>query len=379
MARRSHRAALARTPTDEARLAKLREPARAFVEARRKTRDQIARAWLDALVHAGPGAMRTIGVAAARAHESAANVEAGLRAAVEAIVREGPASRASLRNEREPHALPTALAADYVIARELRSEAALREDGTVEPRPIQWSVVEATIDAVLASPEDVFTRYCESVREGAALQAAQHEATTRFVELLPFLDLDLQRSVPRVAPFLVQTELTERELVDHVLDRLRVRGVRPESVVREPYRLLLAWLRQTALRRALDAYRARRIAGDPRALERLEAEDERSAVHVLDVSEGERGASWWLTRLEEELTPKLRETLRVWRARESISSIELAVELGLVAADRIAAAEAGNRTAQQELKRVCNQIDTRRKRIREHARRLVEDDERRAG
>ncbi len=433
VARRSHRAVLARSTSDEARLAKLREPAGRFVEARTRTRDLLIHAWSAALLERGrnpEGAigseeqvLRAVSVAAARAHASSGSIEEALRAAVEAIVRADGEARAKLREARAPSALPTALAADYVIARELRSEGGLHADGTVERRSIQWVVVEATLDALLTSTTHTSTRtsatHTSAPRTSAplasaplasaplasapltstphtsgshtsapltsvdalfgdALSVAHGEAMEHFVALLPFLDADLQRSLPRVAPFLARTELSERELVDHVLERLRVRGVRPERAVREPYLLLIAWLRSAAARRAVDAYRARRAIVDPRVLERV-ADDEASEPHELDVIEGERGAGWWLTHLDESLTPKLRETLRAWRARESISSVELAIELGLIAARRVEEAEAGDEDAQRELKRACNQIDTRRKRIREHARRLVDDDERRAG
>ncbi len=388
MARRSHRAALARATTDETRLAKLRDPARRFVEARTRTRDLLLHAWSAALLErgraaAGPprseedAALRAVSVAAARAHASSGSIEDALRAAVEAIVRADAETRAKLREARAPSALPTAIASDYVIARELRSEGGLRADGTVERRTIQWVVVEATLDALLASAPHTSTPHADA-HDGDALSVAQREAMEHFVALLPFLDVDLRRSLPRVAPFLARTEISERELVDHALERLRARGVRPEGAVREPYLLLVAWLRSAAARRAVDAYRARRTSVDPSVLERV-ADDEASGPHALDVVEGERGAAWWLTHLDESLTPKLRETLRAWRARESISSVELAIELGLIAARRVEDAEAGDEDAQRELKRACNQIDTRRKRIREHARRLVDGDERRAG
>lgn len=395
IARRSHRAMLARAATEEQRLAKLREPALRFVEARMRTRDLLVEAWSDALlVHgrategasdsAEDAALRAVSLAATRAHASRGSVEDALRAAVEAIVRADGEARTRLREARAPSALPTALAADYVITRELRSEGGQHADGTVERRPIQWVVVEATLDALLTSTPLTSTPLASTplASTGAlvedALWVAQREAMEHFAALLPFLDADLQRSLPRVAPFLARTDLSERELVDHVLERLRVRGVRPERAVREPYLLLIAWLRSAAARRAVDAYRARRAIVDPRVLERV-GDDEASGLHELDVIEGERGAGWWLTHLEESLTPKLRETLRAWRARESISSVELAVELGLIEARRVEDAEAGDDRAQRELKRACNQIDTRRKRIREHARRLVDDDERRAG
>lgn len=410
IARRSHRAALGRATMDAGRLAKLREPARRFVEARARTRDLLIEAWSTALTEGSLGtdaeALRSVAVAARRAFSSSGSVEEGLRAAVEAIVRADAAARVELGNADASSARPIALAAEYVVARELRAEGEVRADGTVEPRPIQWVVVEATLDALLTSaeltsgksastrkasgfgsesstplastPEDPLARCCTDPRVGMALSTAQREAMEQFLTLLPFLDLDLQRSLPRVAPFLARTGLSERELIDHALDRLRVRGVRPERAVREPYLLLLGWLRSAAARRAVDAYRARRPGVDARVLDRV-ADDEPSGLHELETIEGERGATWWLTRLDESLTPKLRETLRAWRARESISSVELAIELGLITARRVEEAEAGDDEAQRELKRACNQIDTRRKRIREHARRLVDGDERRAG
>lgn len=413
VARRSHRAALVRATSDAARLAKLREPARRFVEARMRARGLLVEAWCDALLERGRGelgsedeeALHVVSVAAARAHASSGSVEEALRAAVEAIVRADGETRTKLCEARAPSERPTALATEYVIARELRSEGGLRADGTVERRPIQWVVVEATLDAlstseelareeraspVHASPMHASSVHASSVHasgerpststasERDSVLAAQREAMEQFLTLLPFLDLDLQRSLPRVAPFLARTGLSERELIDHALDRLRVRGVRPERAVREPYLLLLAWLRSAAARRAVDAYRARRPGVDARVLDRV-ADDESSGLHELETIEGERGAKWWLTRLDESLTPKLRETLRAWRARESISSVELAVELGLITARRVEEAEADDEEAQRELKRACNQIDTRRKRIREHARRLVDGDERRAG
>lgn len=379
--RRSHREMLAGAVAPDARRARLRGPSRRFIEARQRTRDGLAQAWADSLLDASRMVtvrppLREVARAAARAFESSRSRDCALRATVEAIVRCQPEERVRLCETRTPQELPTALAAEYVSARELRSEGALQDDGTVEPRAIQTVVVDATLDALLSHSDATFSSYCETTPFGASLVRAQREATDAFVELLPFLDLDLRRVILHVAPFLARTKISDRELLDFALDRLRVRGVRPEGEVREPYHLLLAWLRSTAKRRALDAYRARSSEVDAGVLDDLEAP---SNLRELDVDEGERGAGWWLARLEAELTPSLRETLHVWRSRESISSAEIAVELGLLPSSCIADAAAGDDDALAALKRACNNVDTRRKRIREQARRLVEADERRSG